>query len=252
MIKLFRKISKKIIAENSSIIRNTNYLKYALGEIVLVVIGILIALQINNWNEISNKKSSAKLHLETISKNIKEDLLQLKDLYNFTNSSLKYSKKLTRQFQTLDSIDENTTLFISALLLEKSLSPNKSGLETLNNSGELAYIPKQTQELLLKYYNVLDNIAAREEISNTFIKFKYEPHFFKHYSFTINKDILWLVAQEYYKDDPRNSRKIDQKSFLADEALEAMVFGRHFQIAQQNALYKNAIEIANKLLKTLN
>ena len=51
MIKYFRNIRKKLISENRSIIRNTNYFKYALGEIVLVVVGILIALLVNNWNE---------------------------------------------------------------------------------------------------------------------------------------------------------------------------------------------------------
>ena len=51
MIKLFRNIRKKLVAEKPSAQRTTNYLKYAIGEIVLVVIGILIALTINNWNE---------------------------------------------------------------------------------------------------------------------------------------------------------------------------------------------------------
>jgi hypothetical protein len=47
MIKLFRNIRKNLIAQG----KTTNYLKYAIGEIVLVVIGILIALQVNVWNE---------------------------------------------------------------------------------------------------------------------------------------------------------------------------------------------------------
>ncbi|HBH23493.1 MAG TPA: hypothetical protein DDY13_08725 [Cytophagales bacterium] len=47
MIKFFRQIRYALINQNQSV----NYLKYAIGEIVLVVIGILIALQINNWNE---------------------------------------------------------------------------------------------------------------------------------------------------------------------------------------------------------
>jgi len=50
MIKFFRNIRKKILEQG----KTTNYLKYAFGEIVLVVIGILIALQINNWNETKN------------------------------------------------------------------------------------------------------------------------------------------------------------------------------------------------------
>ncbi len=47
MIKFFRKIRQKLLSEN----KLSKYLIYAIGEIVLVVIGILIALQINNWNE---------------------------------------------------------------------------------------------------------------------------------------------------------------------------------------------------------
>ena len=47
MIKFFRTIRKNLISEGKTI----NYFKYAIGEIVLVIIGILIAISINNWNE---------------------------------------------------------------------------------------------------------------------------------------------------------------------------------------------------------
>jgi len=47
MIKFFRKIRQNLLREN----KTRKYYKYAIGEITLVVIGILIALQINNWNE---------------------------------------------------------------------------------------------------------------------------------------------------------------------------------------------------------
>ncbi|SFN69860.1 hypothetical protein SAMN04487989_102501 [Bizionia echini] len=54
MIKFFRKIRQKLLSEG----KTGKYFKYAIGEIVLVVIGILIALQINNWNE--KRKESKK------------------------------------------------------------------------------------------------------------------------------------------------------------------------------------------------
>jgi sensor domain CHASE-containing protein len=65
MIKFFRNIRKNFLIEN----KTSKYFKYAIGEIVLVVIGILIALQINTWNE--NSKQN-KLELEAL-KNLKED-----------------------------------------------------------------------------------------------------------------------------------------------------------------------------------
>ncbi len=54
MIKFFRKIRQRLLTEN----KFSKYLIYAIGEIILVVIGILIALQINNWNELNKIKKS--------------------------------------------------------------------------------------------------------------------------------------------------------------------------------------------------
>lgn len=56
MLSFFRKIRQKLLSQN----RVTQYLAYAIGEIILVVIGILIALQVNNWNE--NRKNGEIEH----------------------------------------------------------------------------------------------------------------------------------------------------------------------------------------------
>ena len=58
MIKFFRKIRQRLLTEN----KFSKYLLYAIGEIILVVIGILIALQVNNWNEL-RKKEQAEIQL---------------------------------------------------------------------------------------------------------------------------------------------------------------------------------------------
>ena len=66
MIKFFRQIRFKLMNEN----KTSKYFKYAIGEIVLVVIGILIALQINNWNE---DRLNTKIETETLI-SLKQDL----------------------------------------------------------------------------------------------------------------------------------------------------------------------------------
>jgi len=68
MIKFFRKIRYDLMEKN----KTGKYLKYAIGEIILVVIGILIALQINNWNE----KRKNILNESQLVKNIVEDLIE--------------------------------------------------------------------------------------------------------------------------------------------------------------------------------
>ena len=70
MIKFFRKIRQRLLTEN----KFSKYLLYAVGEIVLVVIGILIALSINNWNESLKTQSRISLHYKELKEELKFDL----------------------------------------------------------------------------------------------------------------------------------------------------------------------------------
>ena len=62
MIKLFRKIRQKMLTENNF----RKYMTYAVGEVILVVIGILIAVSINNWNQERQLKNEEKVILKNI------------------------------------------------------------------------------------------------------------------------------------------------------------------------------------------
>ena len=78
MIKLFRKIRQKLLSEN----KFSKYLIYAIGEIILVVIGILIALQINNWNEQKKSESFELKMLGEIYKSLSYDNYILENILN--------------------------------------------------------------------------------------------------------------------------------------------------------------------------
>ncbi len=82
MIKFFRKIRQRLLTEN----KFSKYLLYAIGEIILVVIGILIALQINNWNE--NQKL-VKLEKELL----REVKIGLESDYNLISTSINEHKR---------------------------------------------------------------------------------------------------------------------------------------------------------------
>ena len=73
MIKFFRKIKQNLLAEG----KTGKYLKYAIGEIILVVIGILIALQINNWNENRKLRNQEKELLTQLQSEYQSNLDQL-------------------------------------------------------------------------------------------------------------------------------------------------------------------------------
>lgn len=78
MIKFFRHIRKSLIQENNM----GKYLTYAIGEILLVVIGILIALQINNWNQQSNNRIKEKEILQSIKTSLENDLNLYEKLFD--------------------------------------------------------------------------------------------------------------------------------------------------------------------------
>ncbi|WCO00449.1 DUF6090 family protein [Psychroserpens ponticola] len=92
MIKFFRHIRKNLLIEN----KTSKYFKYAIGEIILVVIGILIALQINNWNE-SRKHAIAE---QEFFKSVKDDLTQDLEFINYVQS---YSKPKVDAYNLLSS-----------------------------------------------------------------------------------------------------------------------------------------------------
>ena len=74
MIKFFRKIRQRLLTEN----KFNKYFLYAIGEIVLVVIGILIALQINNWNDNQKDQKQARTYLKGIIQDLRVDTLTFK------------------------------------------------------------------------------------------------------------------------------------------------------------------------------
>ncbi len=79
MIKFFRHIRKSLLMENppaEGAGKTSKYIKYAIGEIILVVIGILIALSINNWNENQKQKKQLDAIYTTVEQNLKTDLKQ--------------------------------------------------------------------------------------------------------------------------------------------------------------------------------
>ena len=132
MIKFFRKIRYNLMSEN----KTGKYFKYAIGEIILVVIGILIALGINNWNENRKSKLVEKDVLNNIYENLGVDSTQFdyyknqyKQIDNLHLDLYRYGMKN----ETIDSISE--PILIRRSLYFKLLinSDFKENLYTINN-----------------------------------------------------------------------------------------------------------------------
>ena len=163
MIKFFRKIRQNLLAEG----KTGKYLKYAIGEIVLVVIGILIALSINNWN--TNNQETKELHnyLKNIRNNLQADLVGIKEISIFRDSSAAYSQNYLRLAQNNEiTIDDLNMISYSDynVFIDNFFKPHKSGFETLKSSGYIGKLHGTQIEIKLnEYYYIIDKISEKEE-----------------------------------------------------------------------------------------
>lgn len=133
MIKFFRRIRQRLLSEN----KFSKYLFYAFGEIVLVVIGILIALQINNWNENrKNRITEADYYCRILDDfELNEKIIDKN--YELTTNRIKLTKALIKDLNTIpNDRSEILNKFIAALRHDASL-PSNITFEDLTSSGQL-------------------------------------------------------------------------------------------------------------------
>jgi len=248
MIKFFRKIRQELILDE----KPKKYFRYAFGEIILVVLGILIALAINNWNSDRLLRKSAYQNMRALNSNIEDDLHQLQNSISFMDSVIMYSDRLNSTFQKKIKVDEKTIFYLLELLLERNITINSNTFETMNRNGEFIALDKNLQNQIVAYYSSIERVKQRELISNGFIQRNYEPYMLKSYNYAImNKANPWESVQEYLKNDPRDSRIINNSNFLEDNHLESLVFARYYQIKSQKESYEKAFNEGKKLIEKL-
>jgi hypothetical protein len=165
-MRLFRRVRQKLILDNKII----EYLKYALGEILLVVIGILIALQINNWNQSVIDKKSLNEYLIKIKSHTLEDIKQLEELSNGRKQIADICKKARN---SILNKNENDNLFLFKIsgtaFVDFYFKPNSGGYESLKNSGYYGKINNtKLDSLMAKYYGLVDVIAENERSYNQY------------------------------------------------------------------------------------
>jgi len=162
MIKFFRNIRRSNLIEGNT----GKYLKYAIGEIVLVVVGILIALQINNWNhDRLDRITELKFYLN-FKEQLAEDIIEIKENIIYNDS---YMEKFEYAVQIIESNDRsklNSLIQISINLTKYSDVSRQSNIyETLVNSGEIKLVNnRDIKEEIRKLEELYIYINKMEEI----------------------------------------------------------------------------------------
>ena len=178
MLNFLRKIRRSLLESGSA----GKYLLYAIGEIALVVIGILIALQINNWNEQRKKATTIHGHLQSLAKAVEQDVRELTISMEFSEARFHFIQYLLEisgiQFDTLPDIpiaetfiedhwfgpypdtlhkgyiDKNLPYIHSAFL---DMIFNYSAINEINNLGIMSELKDESlKKMITEYYYHLD------------------------------------------------------------------------------------------------
>jgi len=161
MIKFFRKIRQKMLTEN----KFGKYLLYAIGEILLVVIGILIALQINNQNDLKKARVKEVHYLNNIKTDLKINIQELDDYIKTRTQGIKAANIIIEHIEgkPIDDLEEFNALGVPIYNWQK-FHQNNNTFQELVSSGNLALISNDSiKNTLLDLETLYKKLKSEEE-----------------------------------------------------------------------------------------
>lgn len=245
MINFLRKLRREKV--------NGSYFKYAFGEIALVVIGILIALAINNWNENRKEDTQLKGYLTSIQKNLKADTVAI----NIVNRNYKKASAAAQLFMRELLVDTYSgEVLINAaveVLGEEYVTIDQSGYEALKNSGFISKLQgTPIVDALFKYYGQYQIVLKAEESYNNFIEqMEASLYGMNNQDILDATKILNQLNQDKYSNISPTSQPIDKVAQRLSQ--NAYIIGMMSRAAEEDTdQYDRLLEYAKDLLKEIN
>lgn len=235
MINFFRRIRKQVADDNKPL----KYIRYALGEILLVVLGILIALQINNWNEeVKNQKNEYNFYREILS-DLEKDSVKLNDLTLYYQNRIEHVAWLLKKVRNPDSPFENEEFgkHVEPLYLGPLGITYNSSYEAAKSSGAFAtFKNEKILKNLNQFYADFEELRGIMESTLRSLESNLEPLIA-----TIPENFITLKSGEYvltsgshdtskfyeFIADIKDQRnlKVDIKSFIQKPQFEHYLIG---------------------------
>ena len=180
MIKFFRKIRQNLLMEN----KTGKYFKYAIGEIVLVVIGILLALQINNWNQERQNRIQEGILLNQLLNEYSNNLEQLNSKIE-TRDDIMRSSLAILDYRGLNEVQINTdslNMHIARTLTRPTFDPELGVTNELTNSGKLYYLTNtDLRNSITAFPSFLSELREEEMVSFNLIEERLFPFLIDNY-----------------------------------------------------------------------
>jgi hypothetical protein len=227
------------------------YLKYAIGEIILVVIGILIALQINNWNEHRKTRGTEIIFLKNIEADLKLNLVSLDAFIISRQEAIKSSKLVINYFNNPNSINLNTfNLHSINVMVWFPFQQNDNTYQELVNSGQLSIISnKDIKDQMQNMQSSFKTIAFVEnEMQQDFESYLYDPFF------SIADVDLAMKNLDAQTEQPSDIPEINAEQVKT--LLQNIKFKNGFALVAYNSElliseYTNMKETTNKLIELI-
>lgn len=164
MLKFFRKIRQKMLTEN----KFSKYLLYAIGEIILVVIGILIALQVNNWNENRKSKLSQNKLLVKLISDLDYDISHFNEIDSNYQIDLKEIEFVIEETLSLKNLKlDSTKKMVPGRGSTLYFKVSKSTYQEMMNTGILYQVNNENlKNEIFAYYELADFLLEKENRDN--------------------------------------------------------------------------------------
>jgi len=227
MIKFFRKIRQNLLMEN----KTSKYFKYAIGEIVLVVIGILIALQINNWNEARLQSNKESQILASVHKEFKINKKQLDSVVKGHKEVYDYCTKIINLFPITELPAPKTLDSLSYYLFWSyggvTFNPSQSSINALTNTSSFDIISNEKlRDLLISWNDLIKDYQEEELMAVSHIRNQYDPYMSRHFDWEFNFkderndfDALKTLEFEYLV---KNNRELVNQILYTSGELQAV------------------------------
>jgi Family of unknown function (DUF6090) len=225
------------------------YMRYAIGEIVLVVIGILIALQINNWNESRKEQVILNASLTALKLNLKEDIENLDKQINY-NKIVREQIDFAFRIISLPEY-ENVPLSIYAdsirsIADERTFFPISTAFKSMESGAHFRWLKNQElTESIYEYYALVERFSGMTSENNQFVKKHMESFIYSVMEF----GTFFQKANPYAN---KRDLKLDNTKILrGNNVFENALIGRKFRAGSEIRFSENAILNAQELINTI-
>ena len=238
MIKFFRKIRQNLLVEN----KFSKYLFYAIGEILLVVIGILIAVNINNWNEHKQSQNEFKSILTTIKTDLERDTLMAQGVIKYYKKNEETSLKVINKKITFDNIEEckdcRNLITIYRPFIAQTKGHDLFKKYTNQNSTK-------NDSLVINISQFYGTLLKLIDDSNQFIKDE------------VFSNLNHYKSQSWFADFTQGEFTYEMKTYFLSQDYRNRVASHHILAGKNHLLFvdiykKNATKILEAIDKRLN